>query len=136
MPRADLTLLASGAVVFGVQRLVPTYDDKWYKTIVKPRYVPMPCGPHLAEAVAGMAFQTEMSAFTVSCSACQTIVLIYLQVESSKLGFPSSVDPTEGAAVGESYHQRLHDDMLCVVHNTLWSFPMHAACCGNHHTPG
>eukprot|EP00877_Chromochloris_zofingiensis_P013440 jgi/Chrzof1/834/Cz01g30180.t1 len=40
LPQADLTLLASGAVVFGVQRLVPTYDDKWYKTIVKPRWNP------------------------------------------------------------------------------------------------
>jgi hypothetical protein len=34
--RADLGLLASGAVVFGVQKLVPTYDASWYKSFKKP----------------------------------------------------------------------------------------------------
>lgn len=32
----DLGLLASAAVVFGAQRLVPTYDNTWYKAIKKP----------------------------------------------------------------------------------------------------
>lgn len=40
LPKADLTLLASGAVVFGVQRLVPTYDASWYKAIRKPTWTP------------------------------------------------------------------------------------------------
>ncbi|KAF6256064.1 TspO/MBR-related protein [Scenedesmus sp. NREL 46B-D3] len=40
LPKADLTLLASGAVVFGVQRLVPSYDDTWYKAIKKPTWTP------------------------------------------------------------------------------------------------
>eukprot|EP00882_Tetradesmus_deserticola_P017446 GHRQ01018688.1.p3 GENE.GHRQ01018688.1~~GHRQ01018688.1.p3 ORF type:complete len:129 (+),score=37.55 GHRQ01018688.1:1083-1469(+) len=40
LPKADLTLLASGAVVFGVQRLVPSYDDTWYKAIRKPTWTP------------------------------------------------------------------------------------------------
>eukprot|EP00879_Flechtneria_rotunda_P004791 GHRR01005063.1.p1 GENE.GHRR01005063.1~~GHRR01005063.1.p1 ORF type:complete len:178 (+),score=42.45 GHRR01005063.1:103-636(+) len=40
LPKADLGLLASGAIVFGVQRLVPTYDDTWYKAIKKPSWTP------------------------------------------------------------------------------------------------
>jgi hypothetical protein len=32
-PRPDLGLLASGAVVFGAQRLVPTYDNTYYKEV-------------------------------------------------------------------------------------------------------
>lgn len=40
LPKAELTLLASGAVVFGVQRLVPSYDDTWYKAIKKPAWTP------------------------------------------------------------------------------------------------
>jgi hypothetical protein len=36
-PSPDLGLLASGAVIFGVQRLVPTYDNTFYKEVlVKP----------------------------------------------------------------------------------------------------
>ncbi len=38
--RADLGLLASGAVVFGVQRLVPTTDMSWYKALHKPSWTP------------------------------------------------------------------------------------------------
>jgi hypothetical protein len=34
--RPALGMLASGAVVFGVQRLVPTYDNSWYKQLAKP----------------------------------------------------------------------------------------------------
>lgn len=40
LPRADLGLLASGAVVFGAQRLVPTYDNTFYKTLKKPDWNP------------------------------------------------------------------------------------------------
>jgi len=32
----DLGLLASGAVIFAVQRLVPTYDNSFYLTLKKP----------------------------------------------------------------------------------------------------
>ena len=31
----DWGLLASGAVIFGVQKLVPTYDNTWYKETLK-----------------------------------------------------------------------------------------------------
>ncbi|KAF8071227.1 crtK-2 [Scenedesmus sp. PABB004] len=40
LPRADLGLAASGALVFGVQKLVPTYDASWYKAINKPTWTP------------------------------------------------------------------------------------------------
>lgn len=33
-------LLASAAVVFGVQRLVPTYDNSWYLALKKPSWTP------------------------------------------------------------------------------------------------
>jgi hypothetical protein len=39
-PSPDAGLLASGAVIFGVQRLVPSYDDSWYKAIKKPEWTP------------------------------------------------------------------------------------------------
>ncbi len=34
--RADVGLLTAGAVVFGVQRLVPTMDPTWYRNLRKP----------------------------------------------------------------------------------------------------
>ena len=34
--RADVGLLTSGAVVFGVQRLVPRMDPTWYRDLRKP----------------------------------------------------------------------------------------------------
>ncbi|KAI8467911.1 MAG: TspO/MBR-related protein [Monoraphidium minutum] len=41
LPKPDLGLLGAGVVVFGVQRLVPTYDNTWYKTaITKPDWTP------------------------------------------------------------------------------------------------
>ncbi|GBF92525.1 hypothetical protein Rsub_05139 [Raphidocelis subcapitata] len=40
LPKPDLGLLAAGAVVFGAQRLVPTYDNTYYKTLVKPSWNP------------------------------------------------------------------------------------------------
>lgn len=40
LPKADLSLLASGAVIFGVQRLVPTTDMSWYKALHKPSWTP------------------------------------------------------------------------------------------------
>ncbi|EFJ52168.1 hypothetical protein VOLCADRAFT_87048 [Volvox carteri f. nagariensis] len=33
-------LLGSTAVVFGVQRLVPTFDPSWYKSLRKPNWTP------------------------------------------------------------------------------------------------
>lgn len=33
--RPDLGLLGAGAVVFGAQRLVPTYDNTYYKEVLK-----------------------------------------------------------------------------------------------------
>ncbi len=39
--RPDWQLLAAGAVVFGLQRLVPAYEDSyknWYPKLRKPRY--------------------------------------------------------------------------------------------------
>uniref|UniRef100_A0A7S3VHW3 TspO/MBR-related protein n=1 Tax=Dunaliella tertiolecta TaxID=3047 RepID=A0A7S3VHW3_DUNTE len=35
-----VSTLASGAIVFGVQRLVPTTDPNWYKTILRPKWTP------------------------------------------------------------------------------------------------
>ncbi|PNH09508.1 Protein CrtK [Tetrabaena socialis] len=35
-----LGLAASASVVFGVQRLVPTFDPSWYKSLKKPSWTP------------------------------------------------------------------------------------------------
>ncbi|KIZ06941.1 tryptophan-rich sensory protein [Monoraphidium neglectum] len=41
LPKADLGLLGAGVVVFGVQRLVPTYDNTYYKEVLKkPNWTP------------------------------------------------------------------------------------------------
>lgn len=40
LPQPDVSLLAAGAVVFGVQRLVPTFDVSWYKALQKPTWTP------------------------------------------------------------------------------------------------
>ncbi|GAB4822547.1 hypothetical protein N2152v2_009593 [Parachlorella kessleri] len=40
LPQADMGLLASAAVVYGVGRLVPTYDMGWYKALRKPSWNP------------------------------------------------------------------------------------------------
>lgn len=34
-----LTAVGSLGLVFGVQRLVPSYDQRWYKALKKPRWV-------------------------------------------------------------------------------------------------
>ncbi|KXZ56562.1 hypothetical protein GPECTOR_1g504 [Gonium pectorale] len=34
------SLVGSAAVVFGVQRLVPTFDPTWYKALKKPKWTP------------------------------------------------------------------------------------------------
>ncbi|KAL3148375.1 hypothetical protein ABBQ38_013831 [Trebouxia sp. C0009 RCD-2024] len=40
LPQADAGLLTAGAVVFGVQRLVPTMDPTWYRSLKKPEWTP------------------------------------------------------------------------------------------------
>lgn len=42
--RADMSLLAAGAIVFGAQRLIPSYKESyadWYPKLIKPKYVPL-----------------------------------------------------------------------------------------------
>lgn len=41
--RSAAGLAASGAIVFGVQRLVPTYDHTWYMGLKKPFWNPPNC---------------------------------------------------------------------------------------------
>ncbi|GFH32095.1 protein CrtK, partial [Haematococcus lacustris] len=36
----EFQLATSAAVVFGVQRLVPTFDPTWYKSLKKPTWTP------------------------------------------------------------------------------------------------
>ncbi|KAI7840892.1 hypothetical protein COHA_005421 [Chlorella ohadii] len=40
VPSADLALAGAFAVVFGVQRLVPTFEKGWYQKLVKPSWTP------------------------------------------------------------------------------------------------
>ncbi|KAK9817800.1 hypothetical protein WJX72_002358 [[Myrmecia] bisecta] len=40
LPPPDWSILAAGAVVFGVQRLVPDFDPTWYQQLKKPDWTP------------------------------------------------------------------------------------------------
>lgn len=55
--RPDWALAGAFAAVFGVQRLVPTFDASWHKSLQKPAWNPpnyvFPLGQHFAASVWG-----------------------------------------------------------------------------------
>ena len=92
-------------MVFGLQRLVPAYEDSyktWYPRLRKPRY---PYSSTRACTCRYCRRPTDAACLQVrpSDSGKEADPFSTTQLESTQLGLPSSMDPAESHAISEPF---------------------------------